>query len=83
MRIGTQVAMQTRVILTEDRKPVTVGDRVYNYYGCEWGTIDSEPDRDGWFNFRADGAYHTTLLNGQRISSYEPAWAKKYNKGGE
>jgi hypothetical protein len=53
-------------IRTEDGVTVYNGDRVYDYYSMEPGTVASEPDSQGWFYVRkADGS--KTLLNGQRI----------------
>lgn len=63
-------------ITTEDGHVVHHGDRVYNYYDCRWGTIASEPDSGGWFTFQpADGSQRQTL-NGERICTAEPRWAR-------
>lgn len=43
--------------ITEDGQPFKVGDRLWNYYDCEWGTVLSEPDPfDGWFEFQPENA---------------------------
>jgi hypothetical protein len=65
-----------RPLQTCDGKRVSKGDRVFNYYDVQWGVIASDPDRDGWFNFRADGETKTRMLNGERISTVQPEWLK-------
>jgi hypothetical protein len=55
-------------IYTADNVVVHKGDRVYNYYDCEWGTITSEMDQEGWFDFTNERG-RVRGLNGERISS--------------
>ena len=62
--------------ITEDGFPFQKGDRVYNYYDGEWGTVENDPgedDRFGWFDFRPEGSTFTKPLNSVRISSKEPS----------
>lgn len=63
-------------IVTADGQVVREGDRVFNYYDLKWGTIEQTSlGSDGWFGVRhEDGTYAT--LNGERISTEEPAWFK-------
>lgn len=75
---GDQLDLTSPSYVTEDGKTVRPGDRVYNYYDCEWGTINPQQSpykRDGWFDFTSDAGARR-LLNGQRISTYKPGWAR-------
>ena len=55
--------------ITEDGHPFAVGDRLYNYYDGEWGTVTSEPDSySGWFT---SDAGRSTTLNSVRVSKEE------------
>lgn len=63
-------------IRTADGQKVKKGDRCFDYYSVKWGIIASDPNSEGWFDFTHDDETRL-LLNGDRISSYEPEWAKK------
>lgn len=58
---------------TADGATVRVGDRVYNYYDCEWGKIAGHGpfQREGWFSFVSD-AGASRILNGERITIRKP-----------
>lgn len=58
----------TYTTASPDRQQVSTGDRVFNYYDMEAGTIGEDAGQDGWFTFHADGGKRT-LLNGERICS--------------
>jgi hypothetical protein len=60
--------------VTEDGATVHTGDKVYNYYDMEPGTIGRPAGQDGWFYFHADGK-GTNILNGPRICTM--AFAKR------
>lgn len=68
-------------IITDDRRIVHVGDRVYNYYDMEPGAVETEPETEGgfagWFYFRADNGKRT-LLNGARICTIEFARSRGF-----
>jgi hypothetical protein len=58
---------------TEDnRTPITLGMRLYNYYDGEWGTVTEMPTEysNGWFALTTDDGYRTSL-NGVRVSTKE------------
>ena len=62
-------------IRTEDGVRLTPGDRAYNYYDMQPGTIGSVAntgDPDPWFDFNHDDGTRS-LLNGARICSLEYA----------
>jgi hypothetical protein len=66
-------------IMTEDDVIVHHGDRVYNYYDMQPGTIrvrqydvekitaETNIRQDIWFEFIFESTGGTTILNGQRI----------------
>lgn len=63
----------------DDRTPIILGMRLYNYYDGVWGTVTKMPgeyDR-GWFEF-TDDAGKRTSLNGVRVSTTNPI---KPNRG--
>lgn len=62
--------MDEKEIRTEDGATVRKGDVVFNYYDRWWGTIVTDPDRDGWFDVQ--GVDERRYLNGARIASYDP-----------
>jgi hypothetical protein len=54
---------------TEDnRTPIALGMRLYNYYDGEWGTVTEMPTEysNGWFQLTNDRG-HRTSLNGVRV----------------
>lgn len=65
------------VIVTDDKRVVAKGDRVYNYYGMWPGKIATDPDAQGWFFITRDPGTGegrgSEMLNGQRICSIEHA----------
>jgi hypothetical protein len=64
-------------ITSEDGKPFTDGDRVYDYYSMKPGIIVPGSEcmaPDLWFDVKHDDG-STVVLNGQRICSLE--WARK------
>lgn len=63
-------------LTTEDnRTPITLGMRLFNYYDCKWGVVTEMPSEysRGWFDFTHDDGTKTTL-NGVRVSTVKPAW---------
>lgn len=75
-------------MFTTDGKEITDGGRYYNYYDCEWVTVEFGDSKystgvgneywDGWFTVRSDsGGRGRYTLNGERMSADMPAWAKK------
>ncbi len=63
-------------LTTEDnRTPIVPGLRLFNYYDCKWGIVGERIDPDGWFDFiHEDGT--RALLNGVRVSTVKPEWAR-------
>jgi hypothetical protein len=63
---------------TEDnRTPLTVGLRVFNYYDGIWGTVEEPPKYEGdWWKIRYDDG-GSDRLNGVRLSTVDPS-----NRGG-
>ena len=59
-------------LTTEDnRTPIKLGDRLFNYYDGKWGIVGEEAASDGWFRFdHDDGTY--AILNGVRVSTVDP-----------
>jgi hypothetical protein len=59
--------------IAENGVEFKVGDRVYNYYDCEWVTVISEPEPEGmgWFSVKNDNGRRYTL-NSVRISTRKP-----------
>jgi hypothetical protein len=55
----------------ESRTPIVKGLRCFNYYDGEWGVVLDDPDDRGWFHHGPPGS-HGTLLNGVRVSMYDP-----------
>ena len=62
-------------VQTADGATVKTGDRVFNYYDCEWGVIGTI-HADGWFYFRGESDDHHRLLNGERVAIRKPSWVK-------
>lgn len=58
-------------ITTADGATVRKGDRVFNYYDWQWGTIIEDPDSEGWFYVEHEDGSRKTL-NGERIAVSEP-----------
>lgn len=61
-------------LTTEDnRTPITLGMRLYNYYDGDWGTVTEMPTEysRGWFQFTTDDGYRCSL-NGVRVSTHAP-----------
>lgn len=55
-------------LTTEDNDtPITEGQRLYNYYDCQWGRVTKIYD-DGWFDFRQEDGKNA-YLNGVRVST--------------
>ena len=42
------------------------GERGFNYYGMQWGTVTRDADEEGWFKFENDDGT-TDLLNDERV----------------
>ena len=64
-------------LITEDGYDFKVGDRLFNYYDGEWGTVVSEPrEWDGWFDFQPEGVTWSKTLNSVRVSKKQPSWSK-------
>lgn len=58
---------------TEDnRTPIKVGMKLFNYYDGEWGVVLSAPNVQGWFDFGLIKHDRITTLNGVRVSTVEP-----------
>lgn len=65
-------------LTTEDnRTPITLGMRLFNYYDCEWVTVTEMPDEysRGWFEVTNDNGKRYSL-NGVRVSTRTPDWYK-------
>jgi len=58
-----------------DGRSAKVGDRVYDYYDREWGTVTSAPKGDGWFEFTSTAGVFRTL-NGERVVARMPEQAR-------
>lgn len=72
---------------TFDGVVITPGMRVYNYYDCEWGTIDARQFADGagnphptgpggqyfngWYDFVSEAGI-ARRLDGSRMATREP-----------
>lgn len=65
------------MIHTEDKARLNPGDRAYNYYDRQPGTIGDDVDPQGWFTFRHDEG-STAILNGERICTLETARRLNY-----
>lgn len=69
-------------LTTEDnRTPITLGMRLFNYYDCEWVTVTEMPTAwsRGWFEVTNDNG-KSYSLNGVRVSTREPDWYKRDNR---
>lgn len=53
------------------------GERGFNYYGMQWGTVTQDADRDGWFRFQNDDGTHD-VLNDERVVTPDVASRKGY-----
>lgn len=65
-------------LTTEDnRTPIVLGMRLFNYYDCEWVTVVEmpQPNDDGWFEVENENGRRYSL-NGVRVSTKEPDWFK-------
>ena len=60
---------------TEDGVNFKTGDKVFNYYDMEIGTV-GEIEEDGWFNFIHDDGLRDSYLNGERICTIQFAQTK-------
>lgn len=59
-------------LTTEDnRTPIVVGMRLFNYYDAKWGHVERIYGDDGWFTFRHDDGTSASL-NGVRVSTIDP-----------
>jgi hypothetical protein len=59
----------------ESRTPIVKGLRCFNYYDGQWGYVLTDPDDQGWFYHGRQehiGTTRGTLLNGVRVSMYNP-----------
>ena len=65
-------------IISEDKVEFQEGDRVFNYYDMQVGTIVFI-EHDGWFKFHQDDGSETEL-NGERICSLDFATKKGWIK---
>lgn len=59
---------------TTDGVPVEIGLRVFTT-DMKWGTVDEEPDFEGWFHVKYDDG-GKAVLNGERVASRKPGWVK-------
>lgn len=59
--------------ITEDGYRFGKGDRVFNYYDCEWVVVAEDPAEtcDGWF--RTDGG----ILNSVRVCAELTDWMRR------
>ncbi len=57
-------------LTTEDnRTPIVLGMRLYNYYDCEWVKVTELPQyNDGWFEVENEKGRRYSL-NGVRVST--------------
>lgn len=62
-------------IRSDDGGEFKVGDRAFNYYDMEVGTIGEIDSRDNWFDFHQDNG-RVVSLNGERICTIEFATRK-------
>lgn len=71
--------------VTEDGYKFEVGDRLFDYYDCQWVIVMSEPKATnlGWFDVHKEGAENpksTYTTNSVRVSKNTPVWYKGANK---
>jgi hypothetical protein len=70
------------VVKTADGRLVTEGDRVFNYYDGEWGTV-GRVGSDGWFDHIREDGTRGALLNGERVCVVIPPGNPFYRSHGE
>jgi len=72
-RSGTRCSPCPQLSTEDNRTPITLGMRVYNYYDGEWVTVTRMPREydNGWFQVTTDGG-GTYSLNGARVSTRVP-----------
>lgn len=71
---GTRCSPCPQLSTEDDRTPITLGMRLWNYYDGEWVTVTRMPrpefDR-GWFEATRDDGTKTSL-NGVRVAARKP-----------